>query len=177
MGINYKDYSTVVGEAWADVKIFTESPEGKKLPAFSFLLVSAMCKYKLTLAVLHKDEERVQRHENFSEVKLVSSTLLQQCWTTAHRRIDMAESLLSAEDIAAALLRVRRLQKTDANYDATARSVQEDLVTLTSQISDRITADILANRDTTIVHPEEANKAKELSQKLDNIDKEDRQGL
>ena len=30
IGINYANYSTVVGEAWGDVKIFIESPEGEK---------------------------------------------------------------------------------------------------------------------------------------------------
>jgi hypothetical protein len=176
VGINYKDYSTVVGEAWAEVKLFAESPEGKKLPAFSFLLVSAMGKYKLTLAVLQEDEKRVQRHHNFTEVRLISNSLLQQCWGAAHRRIDMADLLLTTEDVAAALSRVLRLEKTDANYEATVRSVHEGLIALTSQISDRITADILASKDPAIAHPEEANKAKELSQKLNDIDKEDKQG-
>jgi len=31
-----------MGEAWAEVKLFVELPKAKKLPKFSFLLVSAM---------------------------------------------------------------------------------------------------------------------------------------
>ncbi len=179
VGINYKDYSTVVGEAWADVKIFTESPDGKKLPEFSFLLVSAMGKYRLTLDTLHEDDERVRSHTNFDEVRLVSSTLLQQCCGAAHRRIDMAESLLTAEDIAAALLRVLRLQKTDAHYEATVRSVQADVIILTSRIRASVMADIHSSVDAGAFdqkHPEYKNKEIELLKTISDIEKQDKQG-
>ena len=51
VGINYKEYSTAVGDAWGDVKVFVESPEGKRLPEFSFALMSAMGKYRLALDI------------------------------------------------------------------------------------------------------------------------------
>lgn len=160
VSISYKDYPTVVGEAWADVKIFTESPEGKKLPEFSFLLVSAMGKYKFALDVWRVKVEDSQptgilndavradmelarsknpvrpgheledaylnkraglshtaaRWERFSDAALrLNDALLQQCWGAAHRRIDMAGSLIGGDDIATVLLRVVKLQKTDVN--------------------------------------------------------------
>ena len=142
VGITYKDYSTVVGEAWADVKIFAESPEGKKLPEFSFLLVSAMGKYKLALDIWHKTDTTLDFESEFQAIghqripfytKVLSDSLRQRCWGAAHRRIDMAESLITAEDIGAGLSGALRLQKTDANYEATLRSVLADLISYQSR--------------------------------------------
>ena len=172
-GVNFEKYSTLVGEAWADVKIFVESPDGKKLPEFSFLLVSAMGKYKLALDIWH---EKIQEHLEFG-MQEPSSTLLQQCWGVAHRRIDMAESLISGENIAAELSRALRLQNINANYEATVRSVLADLKTLATEIDDAFIADYKEHKGVSPEHRAEyLNKTKELSRKMDEIDKEDKQG-
>ena len=167
--MNYGDYSTAVGEAWGDVKVFAESPEGKKLPEFSFLLVSAMGKYKLALNVWH---EKLQEHLQFGMHQL-SSALLRQCWAAANRHIGTAESLISGESTVAELLRAIRQQKTDANYEATVRSVLADMIALSREIDDSYLAGASGERPKH--EAEHANKAKELCRKMDEIEKEDKQ--
>lgn len=46
VGINYQRYTEVVGEAWADVSIIVESPDGEQLWEFSALLKEAIRHYK-----------------------------------------------------------------------------------------------------------------------------------
>jgi hypothetical protein len=163
VGVSYQEYSTVVGEAWGDIKVFAESSEGKKLPEFSFLLVSAMGKYKLALDIW---QDKVQRYVQYYPTPLLSGVLQQQCWGAANRRIDVAELLITGEDIAAALLKVLRIQKTDAKYEATVRSIQADLITLSHEMSD------------TKVHTTEREEKETVlfSKRMDDIDKEDKQG-
>ena len=167
VGMSYKDYSTAVGEAWGDVKVFAESPEGKKLSDFSFVLVSAMGKYKLALDIW---QDKVQEYLRYYPTNILSGALLQQCWKTAHRRINMVESLAAGEDIAAALSKARRLQEIDTNYETKVRSVLADLKALADEIGGKV----LAHGHTTA----DENREKEhFSKRMDDIDKEDRQGL
>ena len=100
IGIAYRDYSTVVGEAWADVKVFAESPEGKKLSEFSHLLVSTIDKYRLALEVW---KGKLDSDAGFD--KELSDIILQSCWGAAGKRLKAAEALISGDDVAAELSR------------------------------------------------------------------------
>jgi hypothetical protein len=195
VGLPYKDYSTVVGEGWADVKVFTESPEGKKLPEFSFLLVSAMGKYKLALDVWRDEiaEREIApglRDEVYNDVR-------QKCWEAAHRRIDMAESLITREDVTTGLLRVAKLRKTDATYEAAMRSQFSEAATLLLQANkkgnDAGLAEVYARREKAAGNPETQakyeedrakyeneektlrQKRKEILERIEDIDKQDKQ--
>jgi hypothetical protein len=180
VGINYKDYSTVVGEAWADVKIFTESPEGKKLPAFSFLLVSAMGKHKLALDVWHHSVRMVEAGLRGDET--LYSDVRQKYWGAAHRRIDMAESLITRDDVAPVLSRVAALEKTDAKYEAEMKSLfsQTDDVS-TEARTKLLEADIAKMTGKPKEQAKNENEAKELLQKrkelLQKIEDTDEQDM
>ena len=121
IGINYKDYSTVVGEAWAEVKVFTESPEGKAVPAFSLLLISAMDKHRLALDVWRGQFDGGTTGFTFDEG--LSSLVIKECWRAADCRIDTAEALISNDDLESAFSRVAQLRKADETYETTVRSL------------------------------------------------------
>ena len=125
VGINYRDYSTAVGEAWAEVKVFTESPEGKAVPAFSALLVSAIEKHKLALDVWQGQFTAGSTDFPFDEG--LSGLVIKECWRAANRRIDASESLISNVDFESAFLRVAELRKADEIYEKTVRSTFDHL--------------------------------------------------
>lgn len=124
VGINYRDYSTVVGEAWGDVKVFAESPEGKAVPEFSVLLVSAMAKHKLAVDVWRGKfgNSNLRFDEELSDI------VLRECWRAARYRLKVAGSLVSIDDVAAGLSRAAILRKVDETYEATIRSLFPELV-------------------------------------------------
>ena len=119
VGINYADYSTVVGEGWGEVKVFAESPEGKTVPDFSDMLVSAMAKYKLALDVWRSV---IDAHE-FIPARAFREVMRQECWQAAGRRLKVAESLISGDDVTAGLSRAAILRKSDKTYEITMRSL------------------------------------------------------
>ncbi|MBN1912691.1 MAG: DUF4339 domain-containing protein [Pirellulales bacterium] len=181
VGINFKDYSTVVGEAWAEVKIFTESPDGRKLPAFSFLLVSAMGKQKIALDVwqlsLMWKEAGLRGDED------LHSDMRQKYWGAAHRRIVMAESLITRDDVAIVLSRIAMLEKADAKYETEMKSLFSETDTVYSKAKTKLyEADIakMSGRpEDQAKHQEEAKgllqKRKELLQKIEDTDEQDKQ--
>lgn len=124
VGVNYANYSTVVGEAWAEVKVFAESPEGKSVPEFSELLVSAMAKYKLALEIW-------QGKLGSTDVRFddgLSDIVLKECWRAAARRSMVAESLLNKDGVADGLSRAVVLGKSDETYEAIVRSLFIELL-------------------------------------------------
>ncbi|HVC93316.1 MAG TPA: trypsin-like peptidase domain-containing protein [Pirellulales bacterium] len=119
VGINYKDYSTAVGEAWAEVKIFAESPDGEAVPEFSYLLISAMDKHRLAL-----DVWRGQFHDGPTSYDEDLSTLvLKECWRAAQCRIETARSLIRKDDVESGVSRVAVLHQADESYETTVRSL------------------------------------------------------
>jgi len=121
VGINSSNYSTVVGEAWVDVKLFAESPEGKTVPDFSVLLVSAMAKHKIALDVW---QTKIENGDGAG----CSDAALHECWRAAAKRLKVAESLISEGDVKVALSQAAILRKADESYEATMRSVISDLI-------------------------------------------------
>ena len=183
VGMRLDDYSTVLGEAWADVKIFSESPEGKDVPEFSFLLVSAMGKYKLALDVWRKqiNPEPVMRED-----EELNNGLLQKYWGAAHRRTALADSLITHQDhVPTILLRVAKLEKTDAEYESSMRSLFKETSDVYTVATTRlIQADIarMGEKPTEQAKLKDAaktlfQKRKELLEKMDDIDKRDKQDL
>ena len=127
VGINYADYSRGVGEAWAEVKIFVESPEAPQLPEFNFLLVSATEKYKLGLDAWRgkfEPERNLRYHDALSDV------VLQECWRAASRRLEAAQSLISEDDATTVLSRVKAWRDMETTYEETVRSLFPTLVLL-----------------------------------------------
>jgi len=124
-GITYVDYTKAVGEAWAEVKVFVDSPEARQLPEFNFLLVSATNKYKLALDVWRGKLEPnpdLRCHERLSEV------VMRECWRAASRRLEAAQLLISDDGAAEVLPRVTMWQETDNGYDAAIRSLLPELI-------------------------------------------------
>lgn len=115
IGINYRDYSTVVGEAWAEVKVFIESPNGKSLPELTVLLTKAIADYKSALDVWRSKIEfpsLASAHEHELE------TLQQLCWRRAGIRLRLAESLLDPEKTTKTLEMIAGDQERAEDFDA-----------------------------------------------------------
>ena len=114
VGIVYTDYLKVVGEAWGEVKIFSESPDGQELREFSLLLTKAIADYKVALRAWKLKIE-------FPTLKTYGSKLdeLQQlCWARAGVRLRLAESLLDVEKTEKTLEAIATAQDTDEDYVA-----------------------------------------------------------
>jgi hypothetical protein len=99
VGVNYADYSSVVGGTWGDVKIFIESADGKKLSDFTMLLTRAIADYKLALEIWRDKIRYSSLYEKRSDVDV----LQQACWMQADACIELAEGLLDGDDKAKAL--------------------------------------------------------------------------
>lgn len=89
VGISYVQYMEVVGQAWGDMRVLVESPEGKDLWELSFLLMVAVQDYKKALDMWQEklDTQSPTEKANCDE-------LLQLYWQRAAARIRQAESLL-----------------------------------------------------------------------------------
>ncbi len=122
VGINYNDYSTVVGEAWGDVKIFVESPEGKSLPAFSLLLTKAARDYKLALDIWQNKIQFDWLYAHRADVE----TLQQTCWIRASKWIRMADSLLDAEQTENVLKTVAAVPGNEEDFDAVWKRIKDN---------------------------------------------------
>jgi hypothetical protein len=109
VGINYRDYSALVGDAWADVKIFIESPDGKRLQEFSSLLAKAMDEYRLALEIWN---DKIQYPRLYGERSDVDA-LQQVCWMKAGERLELAESLLDETQIATTLESIAKSKSSD----------------------------------------------------------------
>jgi hypothetical protein len=93
VGINYREYSTLVGDSWAEVKIFIDSSDGRKLAEFSRLLVKASDDYKLAHDIWHNTIEYPRLYGDRADVERHR----QKCWRQAQKFIDFADSLLDVE--------------------------------------------------------------------------------
>lgn len=124
VGINYRDYSTIVGEAWGDVKLFIDSPEGKAVPELSDLLASAVSKYKLALDVWRG---KLQDGDTAFDEEL-SDIVLQECWRAVGQRVKVVESLVSGDGMRSALSRAALLREADATYEVLMKSVFVELM-------------------------------------------------
>ncbi len=103
VGVNCRDYCVAVGETWADVKLFAESRDGKRLPEFTFLLVSALERHKVAV--------------DYWGLVIKGGVLsgpgdaLQECWRAAHERVEMAEQLIGGDDVEAVIVRLEKLSE------------------------------------------------------------------
>lgn len=135
-------FSQMVGDAWADAKVWIESPEAAPIPEFTFLIESAVQKYKLSIkawAVLAAAEGHGEG----------SNKVLQECWRGARRRLIAAQFLISGDDPSHLLTVVAHLHETDANYDSTVRKILPLLPDLAVQHAmARTTADKIHSEET-----------------------------
>ena len=114
----------MVGEAWADVKIFIESPDGKKLQEFSVLLAKAAKDYKLALNVWQNKIQWPTLYGDRADVEAIQQT----CWMQAGKYIELAESLLDAEKTAKALERVASLSTSEEDLDAAWKKIEDKVL-------------------------------------------------
>jgi len=171
VGINYADYSRGVGEAWAEVKIFVESPEARQLPAYNFLLVSATDKYKLALDAWRgkfEPEPNLRYHDALSDA------VLQECWRAASRRLEAAQTLISEDDVVTVLSRVKVWEETETTYQETVRSLFPTLVLL--QMREKVLSlqSRLGGKKEELLRDYE-NEIKEVTDKLIDLAKSDMQ--
>jgi hypothetical protein len=115
VGINYADYSRAVGEAWGEVKVFVESPEGKAVPDFSLLLTNAIADYKTAITAWHWKIEWSSLDRGVSDAL---GELQQLCWERAGKRLQIAEALLDPEKTEKALAAIARAEKNDEDFNA-----------------------------------------------------------
>lgn len=124
VGINYRDYSTVVGEAWGDVKIFVESPEGKSIPEFSLLLTEALRHYKLALDIW---QDKIQYPRLYGDRTDVDR-LMQACWARAGKLNKLAESLLEPDKIESTLEVISKLPNSEEDLSAAWRGITDKVL-------------------------------------------------
>ncbi len=98
VGINYSQYSDVLGEAWAEVKIFIESPEGKKLWELSAELEQGVSEYKTALSAWGKKIE--------SKYGALYEFDIQLSWRKGSQHVERAEALLNPERCRSELLKL-----------------------------------------------------------------------
>ncbi|HUY35988.1 MAG TPA: hypothetical protein VMV69_24835 [Pirellulales bacterium] len=98
VGVAYVKYSEAVGESWADVKIFVESPEGKQLSELSDVLRSAISAYKSAM-----DSWRWKLDARSDDEKSVWEHSLQTSWKHASEYIELADKLLAPDSCETAL--------------------------------------------------------------------------
>jgi hypothetical protein len=119
IGVNYADYSAVVGEAWGEVKIFVESPEGKNIPEYSLLLKKSIADYKSALDVwrskLDYTPSSASSAQKYINNKVGLDILQQHCWSRAGMWLELAESLLSGKDVEKNLEEVEKILEKNAN--------------------------------------------------------------
>ena len=127
IGINFRDYSTVVGETYAEVKVFCESPDGESIPEFSAILLSAIDKFKLGMDVW-KGKMDFTETARFHEIG--SEHVLQECWSAAGRRISVAEQLLKKEGLEAGLPNYETLMESDSTYSKKMKTIKFQLLSL-----------------------------------------------
>lgn len=123
VGINYRDYGTVVGETWAEVKVFVESPEGEQLEDFSKLLVGTVDKYRLAL-----DIWRGKIDGDLEYDKTLADVLLQECWRAAGARLKVAEGLLGGDKVETYLSSAVEFDKIDTKYETEIKTIQIELI-------------------------------------------------
>ena len=124
IGINYRDYSSVVGEAWGDVKIFVESPDGKTIPEFCVLLTKAVRDYKLALDIWQNKIQWPTLYGDRTDVEV----LMQACWMRAGKYIKLTESLLDAEQTKKALETIASLSDKEEDFDAEWKKINDKVL-------------------------------------------------
>ncbi len=120
VGITYGDYANVVGEAWGEVKIFVESPDGKLLKEFSQQLMKVITDYKSALDIWRskiKFPNLASPHEGELD------RLQQLCWSRAGMRLRQAESLLDADKTEATLATIAADKESDEDMDAKLNTI------------------------------------------------------
>ncbi len=124
VGIRYENYSTVVGEAWADVKIFIESPEGKNLQEFDTLLAKAIANYKLAADIWQNKIQWPTLYADRTDVE----ALQQECWIQAEGWITLAESLLDAKRTAKTLESMDEISGKAADLNAKWKDIEKKIL-------------------------------------------------
>ena len=115
IGISYVEYGSVVGEAWGEVKIFVDSPEGKVIPDFSLCLTQSTSDYKSARSAWGaKIKYPILAKAHESEL----DALLQVCWLRAGMYLSIAEDLLDPQKTEKALEMIAEAQKDVEDFDA-----------------------------------------------------------
>jgi hypothetical protein len=123
IGVSFGDYASVVGDAWFEVKIFIESPDGKKVPEFSMLLTKAVSDYKLALEIW---QNKIKHSTLYGGVDV--EMLQQTCWAQAGEWITLAESLLEDESVQIALESIADIPKFEKDLDAEWRKIEDKIL-------------------------------------------------
>jgi len=121
VGITYADYLRAVGETWGDVKIFAESPDGKKLPELSLLAVKIAGDYETASKAWHWEIE--WSFDKSSKTFIALGRLQQACWSRAVMRLRLAESLLNAGEVEEALKTIAADKGHDEDFNAKLDSI------------------------------------------------------
>lgn len=90
VGINYTNYSEVVGESWGEVRIFVESPEGKEIPEFSQLMELMIDNHKKALDIWRSQI-------NDDAPKALVTIYRNLCWQVSSTQLKIAERLISPD--------------------------------------------------------------------------------
>ncbi len=116
VGIIYADYMRAVGDMWGDVKVFADSPDGKRLPELSSLAIRIVGDYKTAGEAWHWQIE--YSFDKSGEKYTALGDMQQNSWKRADTRLRMAESLLDSDEVEQALKAIAADKETAEDLDA-----------------------------------------------------------
>jgi hypothetical protein len=99
VGVNYTDYSELVGNTWAEVKPFLQSKQGEELEELRLAFAEAIIAHKLALDIWRNKIEFDSLYGDEAEVNLHQ----QKCWVAASAWTELAGSLIDETDKITAL--------------------------------------------------------------------------
>ena len=121
VGLTFRDYTTVIGDGWADVKIFIESDDGGRLVEFSGLLTNAIGHYKLALDIWNNEIKHSDLYGDRSDVE----ALRQACWLRAGERIELASALLDTQTTLEALKDFSAVTENEEDLEAAWKKIEK----------------------------------------------------
>lgn len=94
VGVNRVQYAEVVGQAWADVKLFAESPEGKEYAELTWILLDVMGTYKEALDDFVAENPLEAGRPGAAMVDELQKSLVSYKWTLSASKLKLADMLL-----------------------------------------------------------------------------------
>jgi hypothetical protein len=128
IGMRYADYSSAVGDAWGEIKVFAESADGKKIPEFGALLTKSIVDYKLAMEIWQNKIEFPNLYGSKSCVEKEVDVLQQLCWSRAGQWIELAESLLDSDKTELKLQEVVEFLAKEEDLDARWKEIENKVL-------------------------------------------------
>lgn len=123
IGINFNDYTAIVGESWAEVKKFTNSSEGQTLTELNLALSKAIANHRLAIEIWKYSVDYPSLYE---AIQANSDMLRLKCWMQAGKWTTLAESLLNPEQTTQAIADIAKAKKEQKDLRLEWQKIMDD---------------------------------------------------